>query len=368
MQVSWQHRNWLGDLRRLTLDLRGGYAWVPTPFRPRKQGPVAKLTADFQQPGGFGRWIDAAVRAEVERGIEDSYDFWAERLRLGTPLRLLSRLALVPSVNFEVYQLSNTAADFVPGSPVAPGSSEPVLENCQGNNCLLAYLEQLVAWDARDNPMNTLSGWYASLTVQEGLAVGGYGYRYLRLLPEFRGFYPLGRGSVLAFRTRVGALMPISEQGDPPVVSRFNAGGPLSMRGYYTNRLSPMIRQDKEWVSVGANGMADGSVEVRFDLAGALGGAVFVDAAGVSDYSAVPTEYQKALDPTTLQWATGLGLRYRTPFGPLRVDVGVRLPNDLAKGVPFTERFPAVPYTFWEDGTPHRETIVAIQIALGEAY
>ncbi|HET8542106.1 MAG TPA: BamA/TamA family outer membrane protein [Anaeromyxobacter sp.] len=370
--VSWQHRNFMGDLRRLTLDLRAGYAWVPTPFAPRKRGPVAKLTADFSQPGAFTRWVDAAVRAEVERGIEDAYDYVAERLRLGLPLRIVSRLALVPSLNFEVYQLSNTATDFDPTKPVPPDSTEPVLANCQlqTNLCLLTYLEQLLAWDARDNPLNTRSGWYAGLTLQEGLGMGGYGYRYLRLEPEFRAFYPVGRRAVLALRARIGAIIPVNEADPPPVVARFNAGGPLSMRGYYTDRLSPMVLQEGEWVSVGGNGVADGSVELRFDVAGALGGALFVDAAGISNYSSKPTEYQTALDPTLLQWGAGLGLRYRTPFGPLRVDIGMRLPTDLSKGVPFDDRFPAVPYAIGADGLPatHREPIVAVQIALGEAF
>jgi translocation and assembly module TamA len=368
-QVSWQHRNFLGDLRRITVDLRGGYAWVPTPFQSRKEGLVAALTVDFQQPGAFTRWVDANVRAQVERGIEDAYDYVAERLRLGLPLRIVSRLALVPSVNFEVYHLSNTDTDFVPGgAPLPPGSDEPVLENCQGDLCLLAYLEQLVAWDARDNPLNTRDGWYAGITLQEGLGMAGYGYRYLRLQPELRVFHPVGRRAVLAVRARIGALMPINEADPPPVVARFNAGGPLSMRGYYTDRMAPMVQQDGEWVPVGGNGAADGSIELRFELAGAVGGAVFLDAAGVSNYSEDRDEYQKALDPSRLQWAAGLGLRYRTPFGPLRLDVGVRLPNDLAKGVPFAERFPAVPYTFYPDQKPHRETIVAVQLALGEAF
>ncbi len=371
MGVTWQHRNFLGDLRRLTLDGRAGYAWVPTPFPYRKRGPVASLTADFQQPGAFGRWVDANVRVTVERGIEDAYDYVSERLRLGLPLRIVSRLALVPSVNVEVYQLSNTTAQFVPGQPPPVGSNQPVLENCNGkqqNLCLLTYLEQLVAWDGRDNPLNTRRGWYAALTLQEGLGMGGYGYRYVRVQPELRAFYPLGRFSVLAFRGRVGALVPISETGDPPIVARFYAGGPLSMRGYYTDRLSPMILQESAWVSVGGNGVVDGSVELRFDLAGSWGGAVFVDAANIAYYSSKPTEYQLALDPTRLQWASGFGLRYRTPFGPLRVDVGVRLPTDWAPGVPFKERFPPVPFTTYPDGTPHREPIVAVQLALGEAF
>ncbi len=370
-EVSWQHRNWLGDLRRLTLDARAGYAWVPTPFTYYKRGPVASLTADFQQPGAFGRWIDANVRAQVEKGIESAYDFVAERLRLGLPLRIVSQLALVPSVNFEFYQLSNKSASWQPGQPVPPGSSEPLISNCKGANqnlCLVTYLEQLVAWDARDNPLNTRSGWYAAVTFQEGLSLSGYGYRDLRFQPELRAFFPLGRHSVLAFRGRIGALIPINEADPPPIVSRFYAGGPLSMRGYYTDRRSPMIIQDNAWVPVGATGAADGSLELRFDLAGAWGGALFLDAGGVSYYSSKPTEYQKALDPTQLQWASGLGIRYRTPFGPLRVDLGVRLPTDWSAGVPFNERFPPVPFTEYPDKTPHREPIVAVQIALGEAY
>jgi translocation and assembly module TamA len=368
--VGWQHRNFLGDLRKLTIDLRGGYAWVPTPFTPRKQGFVGSATAQFEQPGAFGRYVDLTARAQVERGIEEAYDYVAERLRVGLPLKFLSQLALVPSVNLEVYQLSNTASDFVPGQPPPPGSTAPILENCQGDLCLLAYLEQLVAWDARDNPLNTRRGWYASLSLQEGLAMGGYGYRYLRFQPELRAFYPLGRTTVAALRARIGALIPVSETGDPPIVARFYAGGPISMRGYYTNRLSPMIQQEGNWVSVGANGAADASLELRFDLGGPLGGVVFVDTANVSNYSAVPTEYRRALDPTLLQWAAGFGLRYRTPFGPLRLDVGVRLPSDFAAGVPFHERFPTVPYTLAPDGTyvDHREPIIAVQIALGEAF
>ncbi len=365
-EVAWQHRNFLGDLRRLNLDARAGYAWVPTPFAYRKRGPVASLTADFQQPGAFGRWIDANVRAQVERGIESAYDYVGERLRLGLPLRLVGRLDLVPSLNFEVYQLSNATAEVVSGQPVAPGSTQPVLENCRGSLCFLMYLEQRVAWDGRDNPLNTRRGWYGGLTLQEGVRAGGYGYRYLRFQPELRAFYPLGRHSVVALRARLGGLIPINETGNPPIVARFYAGGPLSMRGYYTNRLSPMIEQEGSWVSVGANGAADGSLELRFDIAGDWGGAIFVDTAGVSNYSGSPTEYQTALDPTQLQWASGLGLRYRTPFGPLRVDLGVRLPTDYRAGVLFDERFPAVPHT--PIGTVHREPILAVQIALGEAF
>jgi translocation and assembly module TamA len=358
--VGWQHRNFMGDLRRVSGDLRVGYAWVPSPFAPAKEGFVGLAAAEFRQPGAITRYIDTSARLEVERGVLDAYDFIAERLKLGLPLRLASRWTLVPSYNLEVYQLSNTAVTFVPGQ-VVPNSSEPVLENCKNGVCLLTYLEQRIAYDGRDDLLKTRRGYYVGISVQEAFHVASYGYRYLRLVPELRAFWPLGRRLVLAFRTRVGALIPLGENGTPPIVARFMAGGALSMRGYYTGRLSPMVLQNnKDWVPVGGNGIADGSLELRFDIQRNLGAAIFVDGGSVSAASGVPTEYQTALDPTRVQWAAGFGLRYFTAFGVLRADVAARLPDRFTGD--FSDRFPQVPFT------PHREPIVAVHIALGEAF
>jgi hypothetical protein len=96
-----------------------------------------------------------------------------------------------------------------------------------------------------------------------------------------------------------------------------------------------------------------------------VGGALFVDAASISDASGNPQEWLHALDPATLQWAVGFGVRYVTPFGPLRVDVGFRLPDRLPLD---KDAFPAVPYTHWPDGALHREPIIAINVSLGEAF
>lgn len=359
--LGWQHRNFLGDLRRVGVDLRAGYAWVPNPVNPIKEGPVALLAGDFRQPGAITRYIDTSARLELERGVLDAYDFFAERLKLGLPLRIAPRWTLVPSYNLEVYQLSNYAVDFDPGAPTQ-NTSAPVLENCRGSVCLLSYLEQRIAWDGRDDPVNTRRGIYVALSVQEAFRVSTFGYRYFRLVPELRAFYPLSRRTVLALRARAGGLIPLGESGKPPVVARFMAGGALSMRGYYTGRLSPMVRQHNQWVPVGGNGIADGSLELRFDIQHGLGAALFLDGGAIGDASPVPTAYQTALDPTRIQWAGGVGLRYRTAFGTLRADVAARLPDRL------TGDFPPVPYTTWSDGTPHREPIVAVHIALGEAF
>jgi translocation and assembly module TamA len=129
-----------------------------------------------------------------------------------------------------------------------------------------------------------------------------------------------------------------------------------------------LVRQRGDWVPVGGNGLADGSLELRFGISSSVGGVVFLDAGAVSDAKSDPTEYQTALDPTRLQYAAGLGLRYHTPFGPLRLDVAARLPDNFQG--PTNTWFPPVPYAYAEDGglAQHREPIVAVHLALGEAF
>jgi translocation and assembly module TamA len=357
--VGWQHRNFFGELRRFGTEARVGYAWIPNPLNPTKEATVGLVAADFSQPGALTRYVDLSARLELEKGIEQAYDFYSERLRLGLPLRIAPRWTLFPSYNLEVYQVSNYGEVFDPGDPTGGRT----LENCVGSVCLVTYLEQRIAWDGRDNPVNTRRGLYVGFAVQEGFGIGAYGYQYLRFLPELRAFRPLGRRMVLAARARVGALIPVNEQGEPPLVARFLAGGPVSMRGYYTRRLAKMVLDDAgEWVPVGGNGLVEGNVEVRYDTSGNLGLALFLDGASVSDASgALPSTWQRTLSEP--QFAAGLGLRYRTPFGPVRLDVGVRLPDGI-----FSGDFPAVPFTAYPDGTPHSEPIVAVHLSLGEAF
>jgi translocation and assembly module TamA len=357
LQATWTNRNWLSDLLRLQLEGRAGYAWLPNPFDRTREGLVGLVAAEYGQPGAVRGVADLTARLEVERGVEPSYSYFAERARLSLPIRLAPRWTFVPGYALEVYQLETPA-----GSSVLPSQ----FESCPRGICLLSYFEQRLAVDLRDDPIETRRGFYAAVAVQEGFNIGGNGYRYLRFLPEARAFLPLGGSAVLAARARVGLLVPVGEDAPAPIVARFSSGGPNAMRGYYTGRLSPMRLEDGAWVPVGGNGLVDGSVELRLRLWGSVGGVLFVDAGNVSLASSRPSEWQVALDPTTLQWAAGLGLRYRTPFGPVRLDVGARLPSDWAAGVPFDLRFPPVPTP--EGERVHREPLVTFHLTLGEAF
>jgi translocation and assembly module TamA len=352
-QATWVDRNWLGDLRQLKLDLRGGYAWIPNPVSPIRKGFVGKAAVNFLQPAALSDAVDLSATVELEKSLEQAYGSVSQKFRFGTPFRPAQRWTVVPSYNFEIYELTDVVGD---------PANLPV-QNCPQRLCVLSYLEQRVTWDRRDNPLVTTEGTYLSLSLQEGFPTGGQGYVYFRFFPEARLFEPLGPKTVLAARARVGAIVPIGETGPAPLVALFTGGGPNSMRGYGTDRLSPMVDQDGTWVPTGGNGLLDASVELRRSLGGSLVGAVFLDAGNVSTASGKPTQYTEIFDLSKLQLALGVGVRYRTPVGPFRADFAVRLPNDFSKGVPFQERFPPVP-----GSSGHREPIAVLHVALGEAF
>jgi translocation and assembly module TamA len=362
--ASWTHRNFLGDLRKLQLEAQAGYAWIPA---ASKEGMVGKATAVFEQPGALGRKVDLALKLGGERSIEQSYAYWAVRARVGTPLRLAARWSLLPSYNIENYWLDSV---LVP----ADGSIPPQLQGCNSSKiCLLSYLEQRIAWDGRDDPVDTRSGVALGLTLQEGFRIGQNGYQYVGVSPEASFYVPLGWRTVLAGRFRIGALVPINESEQASIVALYTSGGSTTVRGYGIQRLSPMALQEGLWVPTGGNGVIELSLEVRQQLGGALSGVLFFDVGNVSGASGAPGEWRKALDLSALQPSAGLGLRYRTPFGPIRADVGVRLPTDFAPGVSFADRFPAVPCgatgpTGVPDCSGHHEPIMAIHLTLGEAY
>ncbi len=330
--AGWSHRNWLGGLRKLNLDARAGYAWLPTVFNSTRRGFVGLTSADFTQPEMFTRYVDLNLHGELERGLEQAYDFFAERFRLGLPLRLGRLFQFVPSLNLELYQLGGQVGQADPST-----GSVLQLATCPGhdpNLCLLAYLEQRIGVDFRDDPINTTKGVYVGISVQEGFSAFGNGSSYLRLLPEARTFMSFGGGFVLAARARVGFLEALPGSTDVPIVARFTSGGPNLMRGYYTRQLSPLLavcpnkdqtvdncKASLQYLPIGGKGLVDGSVELRFPIAGALGGAAFLDLGDVR------LAAHDALDVSNLQYAVGAGIRYKTIFGPLRIDIAGRIPG-----------------------------------------
>ena len=177
-----------------------------------------------------------------------------------------------------------------------------------------------VAFDVGRNTTNNL------LDARRGYVLNGHveqaghwmwgAFNYWSATADARYFHTVARSFVLASRINVGTVAAADNSNlNVPYYKRFFLGGATSNRGWGRFEIAPL---SSEGFPVGGLSMVDGSSEVRFPIRGNLGGVLFVD------YSQVwPGSWQ--FDLKELQYAVGPGLRYRTPIGPVRVDLGYQL-------------------------------------------
>jgi outer membrane protein assembly complex protein YaeT len=153
-------------------------------------------------------------------------------------------------------------------------------------------------------------------------------YNYWSAAAEARHYQSLGGRFVVANRLNVGSIDPAGEvDANVPFHKRYFLGGASSNRGWGRFELSPLSGFG---FPIGGLSMLDGSAEVRFPVMGKLGGVLFLDYGNVW------------FDPWTfdvrdLRYAVGAGLRYHTPLGPARIDLGYQLnpiDNLLVEGEP----------------------------------
>jgi translocation and assembly module TamA len=137
---------------------------------------------------------------------------------------------------------------------------------------------------------------------------------FTRALGTVRTYLDLtGTGaSVLALRGTVGSILGADT--NIPLDKRFYAGGGGSVRGYVFQSIGPRDSQNRP---NGGSSVVEGSVELRQRLTGPWGIAAFLDAGTVTE-SETPSF-------TGMRYGAGLGLRYATAIGPLRLDIGVPL-------------------------------------------
>ena len=140
-------------------------------------------------------------------------------------------------------------------------------------------------------------------------------YNFWSATAEGRHFLTFGRRVTLANRLRIGAIMPTeADEANVPFYRRFFLGGSSSIRGWGRFDVSPL----SDGFPIGGLSMVEGSSEVRLPLAGKFGAVAFFDFGNVWRES-------KNLDFGDLRYAVGPGIRYQTPIGPARLDIGYQL-------------------------------------------
>ncbi|MGH2900325.1 MAG: autotransporter assembly complex protein TamA, partial [Solirubrobacteraceae bacterium] len=171
--------------------------------------------------------------------------------------------------------------------------------------------------------------------VEPATSLLGSDVSYVKWKADARAFQTLA-GIVFAGRVMLGTIDPIGESSsaDLPVTKLFFAGGSGTVRGYAYQHLGPT---DAEGNPLGGTSLLLGSGEMRFPIYQALSGVVFVDAGQIS---VEPWTWK----PGELLYAAGPGLRYGTPLGPVRLDVG--FPINPPKDTPSVQVWLSIGHAF----------------------
>lgn len=172
-------------------------------------------------------------------------------------------------------------------------------------------------FDDSDSLLDPKKGFRVGLRLSPELSVqDGTKSTYLKAQFDASAYLPVAGKVVLAARTRLGTIQGTDLANIAPS-RRFYAGGGGSVRGYGYQAVGP---RDASNNPTGGRSLAEFSLEARVKT-GLVGGAVsvvpFVDAGSVGT-GGTPTL-------SGLQVGAGVGLRYDTNFGPIRIDVGTPL-------------------------------------------
>jgi translocation and assembly module TamA len=141
------------------------------------------------------------------------------------------------------------------------------------------------------------------------LSLRGQAFGYLRGQIDGSAYVPVGARTVLAGRVRVGTIQGASAAGLAPS-RRFYAGGGGSVRGYGYQAIGP---RDAFNDPVGGRSLAEFALEARIRF-GAFGVVPFLDGGNIYASSTPGIK--------GFRYGAGIGARYHSSFGPIRIDVG----------------------------------------------
>ncbi len=276
---AWTHRNFGGDFRQFKLSGRVS--------GKNREAVIGLRQAHFR---GSRNWLNLGGFVQRERQAA----FVQEEV--GGNISLERNLTRATDV---ITQVSGGVVDFSADS---------------------AFTEMKVGllMDTRDDIFDPQSGMLAQFTVRERGRFFRSDSEFLQATAEGRWFRRMPLRSVLALRVQGGVIFELGKAGSVPNVERFFAGGLNSVRGWGVNELGP---KDDQGEPTGGLSRVEMSMEIRTQIFFTLGTAIFVDIGNVDAKSG-------AFNLGALKYAVGAGLRYLSPVGPVRFDVGYRLSDD----------------------------------------
>lgn len=283
----WLKRNLFGRAERIRLDAK--VAGIAFPINTAQFDYAFGGT--FTKPGFLTPDTDLIAAVSAERTFLDNYTETSLTARAGLTHYLSDEITLEGGL---AYKRARFDDDF--------GTRDFSTLSAYGGG----------TFDNRDDKTDAHSGWYLNGRVEPFYDLN-YGVFAAQTMAEARTYFALGDSIVLAGRVKAGLVVGPSLAEIPPD-KLFFAGGGGSVRGYGFRSIGV---DGPNGTTTGGRYLLEGSVEARYRFNNDFGAVAFVD----GGYVAADT----FPDISQLRLGAGVGLRYYTGLGPLRLDVAIPL-------------------------------------------
>ena len=302
VSVTWQHRNLFGGAEQLNLG-----AAVTQLGGSAARGRGYNVTAGFVKPDVGARNQNVQVNLQAIKESLDAYD----------------RTAGLAGVT-----LSRKFSQVWTASIGVQGQQSRIRQEGVSQDYTLAQLPLGLRYDSTgtEGLFEPTHGIKAAATVTPTASLAGTGGSFSILQLQGSSYFNFGAPgrSVLAVRGILGTVQGANTFDLPPD-QRLYAGGGGTVRGYKYQSIGPQFLDRRP---TGGTYLAAGTVEVRQRIGESFGAVAFVDAGQVTADGAVPARFRTAVragGAGGVRLGAGVGARYYTAIGPIRVDVAVPL-------------------------------------------
>jgi outer membrane protein insertion porin family len=263
----------------------------------------SRALLNLREPWLFGRKLDSFVTAFWEEENRPSFDYNRKGGIIQAGRSLDPRTSLILRY---FYQDTNVYNIDVPIDEI----------DRQYRTYAVSGPSASVVFDSRDDPLEPRRGLFLGADLQASLAALG-GVSYLRGFFQATGIQQVRTDLGLVLSARLGLAGTFGDEAPLlPLPERFFAGGDYGPRGFPVDGVGPQVLgTDGKLYPTGGNALLLGGAELRYNVSRSFQLASFLDTGNV--YPEVPD-----LRVSDLRWSAGLGVRYRTPIGPIRLDWG----------------------------------------------
>lgn|SRR5574341_76727 len=310
--VEVSHSNLWGSAKSASIRLEGGDI-------------TQQAVLSFREPWFLGQRLEARLRlawSDAKRLNPDTREVYYQtrKTEVSTGVeKAVDRLKLSL-----IYQFEN-----VDNSNVQQGA---ILSQEDEGRVLVSSVTPGLIWDLRDDAFNPRKGSLHGIAVKEALKELGSEAEFTKATFQTSWFLPAGRSTVFALSARAGrawprGVTPDGNKAEVPLHERFYLGGGNTVRGYLQDMVGPAkLNPDGTVIPTGGDRMALFNAELRLSQLEGFGVVLFADAGNVW--------INHSIDLHDIRASYGIGLRYQTPVGPLRIDYGQKINRRGARLVP----------------------------------